>query len=258
VTDHLGQAAARAIELAAALTTGVTDFPGDGAIAAHLTYLAGLIRGGAAQPTAEATVPGWDGKFWVGGIQFDDPSETDAEDLEPSETVAAMRLHIDQLSEERDSYRKRWHEAATQRDRLVLAAREALDNPRDQFGERDGLRAAVEQVEANDPVVGAAAHRLRRELWAVLDRMPASADDLIASVRDLVEHRDVVSERRQKLVAELRVARAERDELREIARQIQQDRIDTLVAVNTASPIRPGPSSVSPELLDRLAELAKP
>jgi hypothetical protein len=55
MTDHLDEAAAKAVELAASLTSRISDFPGDSAIAAHLTYLAGLIRGGAVRSPKVST-----------------------------------------------------------------------------------------------------------------------------------------------------------------------------------------------------------
>jgi hypothetical protein len=173
VTDHLEEAAARAYKLAAELTDPAGPIlPG---VASHLTYLAGLIRGGAVQRGNDVYAGGW----------FTWPHR-DEEVLEPSETVAAMRLHIDQLGEERDSYRKRWHEAATQRDDLVRAVHEHLDG---QCGRNiHDLTDTVGAVEANVlPDRAISGDRLRRELWAVLDRMPASDDDLIASVRNLKE-----------------------------------------------------------------------
>lgn len=147
MTDHLEQAAARAIELAGFLV----DDPsiGDRFIAAaHLTYLAGLLRGGAVRPVA-------------------------------TETTA------DHLANECEKYAKRWHQAVDQRDALVRAAREVLDHPELQYSELDALRIVVERVEAEDLPVSAKSATLRRELWHVLDRMPSSDDDLVATVKKL-------------------------------------------------------------------------
>jgi hypothetical protein len=278
VTDHLEPAADRAIELARHLILGegVDTAVRATEAAQHLTYLAGLIRGGTAQPTPKATVTGWDGKLWVGGIQFDDPSETDAEvheeerdelasidnriahdlrrivdkvaavgegklTLNPIETAAvtdpgeaarnfrasatAVAEGVDphsntwaagvrhgylhaanaldkvaatadqhkafiqgQLKDRRDrlaAAEKRWHEATAQRDALVRAAREVFGKGLSGNAE-DALREVVEQSESG-VVPYANADRLRRELWRVLDRMPASDDDLIATVQKLKE-----------------------------------------------------------------------
>lgn len=56
MNDHLEQAAERAIELAESLTARTTEFPGDGTIAAHLAYLAGLLRGAATREPNKPTI----------------------------------------------------------------------------------------------------------------------------------------------------------------------------------------------------------
>lgn len=137
------------------------------------------------------------------------------------ETVKRLTGSLDLLRVERNIYRKRWHEAATQRDALVAAAREALDNPRDQFGERDGLRAAVEQVESGGATTGTTPN-LRRELWHVLDRMPASDDDLIATVKQLLNDRDLLGKSREHVERERDQARSQRDRLLRATRAIQR------------------------------------
>jgi hypothetical protein len=87
-------------------------------------------------------------------------------------------------------YRKRWHQAADQRDALVRAIRRlwaGRTDSREAKAALDDLLEVVERVENEDPSVSAKSATLRRELWAVLDRMPASDDDLIASIRKLKE-----------------------------------------------------------------------
>jgi hypothetical protein len=116
-------------------------------------------------------------RFYPGGrIEFVDPIETDAE-------IAAQRA--DALAKQADIYCKRWHQAADQRDALVRAARSALRRDDNRSTALDALCEVLERVEAEDPPVSAKSSTLRRELWAVLDRMPASDDVLIATVRAL-------------------------------------------------------------------------
>jgi hypothetical protein len=56
MTDHLEQAAAKAVELASELTEVQGDLEIEARAAQHLTYLAGLIRGGAARRIEEPSV----------------------------------------------------------------------------------------------------------------------------------------------------------------------------------------------------------
>lgn len=87
-------------------------------------------------------------------------------------------------------YRKCWHEAATQRDALARAARNLLAQDNDT--NRSTLHRLVADAlsAAPRPTHTDTSDRLRRELWHVLDRMPASDDDLIAAVRNLKTDRN--------------------------------------------------------------------
>lgn len=142
----------------------------------------------------------------------------------PGRSLTGMKAALAALAEERDNLdndvqqiRKRWHEAATQRDALVRAAREQLlDTPFGEVGPLAPLRRVVEQVESGTvPDDGSPqVKQLRRELWAVLDRMPASDDDLIAAVRALKRERDDVFAELTEQEHALNTARAEREAAR--------------------------------------------
>lgn len=298
MTDHLEKAAERCLFLALRLRSGIDlEHVAEGA-SQHLDYLAGLIRGGAVQPAerpvvvdcpthglralllsgpevmcSECRILGQDRK----PLGWDDGRPTDTEPLpEWDESVLPSREEL----------RKRWHEAATQRDRLVQAAREALRPGDNRSTELDALSEVVEQVDSGLHLKCHSADRLRRELWAVLDRMPASDDDLIAAVRKLRSnsqacgpHPVMIEELRRKnarLAVELggaraerdhsirqhektadavEKARAERDELREAARRLLDSRWDVPSAPGASHPV--GSSVVRPEHLDRFAELVK-
>lgn len=160
-----------------------------------------------------------------------------------------------------NALRKRWHEAATQRDTLARAARDFIDEwaepPR-----TDRLLATLEAVEATGKFPVPADDRLRRELWHVLDRMPASDDNLIATVKKLKEDLDEASKsyhesvrQHEKTADVMEKAQNERDELREATRKLVKSRWDIPAAYTRDAPV--ASSVVRPELLDRLAELAK-
>lgn len=110
-----------------------------------------------------------------------------------------------------EDYRRRWHEAATQRDTLARAARELLN--KDTGTNRSNLHSVVVHVESGALAPRVNADRLRRELWAVLDRMPTSDEDLIAAVRELVGGRGHSGELIAQVMSERERARAQRDEL---------------------------------------------
>jgi hypothetical protein len=86
MTDHLDEAATKAVELAALLTTptDLDDTLRVGA-AAHLTYLAGLIRGGAvrAAPPIESV--------HLGRVTFGGRTELDELRAQRDELLAAIR-----------------------------------------------------------------------------------------------------------------------------------------------------------------------
>lgn len=105
-------------------------------------------------------------------------------DLSPTTDDDLEATVLDRVNE-LDRYRKRWHEAATQRDALARAAKSLLD--KDNGTNRSNLHSLTTNVLAGRLTHGTSADRLRRELWHVLDRMPAGDDDLIASVKKLVE-----------------------------------------------------------------------
>jgi hypothetical protein len=181
--DHLEQAADRAEKLACAITDDGYEPNSDliGRIAQHLMYLAGLIRGGAVQaPKTDH----WGRRVVPNSL---------AEQAIPSFKISAV-------GDSEATFRNRWHEAATERDVLVRAARDHLNGQCGRNSQR--LRDTLQAVEAGGKFPVPADDRVRRELWHVLDRMPASDDDLIATVATLQANHLDMAEQRKKLVAQ--------------------------------------------------------
>jgi hypothetical protein len=199
MTDHLEQAAGRAIELAEELVNDEGAYAGVRIPAAgHLTYLAGLIRGGV-QPAERAVVVDCPTHglraFLLSGSEvmcgncrvvgpdrkplgWDDGRPTETSDDDPIETVHlgwvtfGGRTELDELRRQADlakqfgdDVRQRWRQAADQRDALAQAARDVLDSD---FGTHNPvtcglLRQVVERIERQSETPAEGAARLQVE-----------------------------------------------------------------------------------------------
>lgn len=184
MTDHLEQAAAKAVELATRLcdldsprAVGTTDIEA----AAHLTYLAGLIRGGAVHRGGDVYEGGW--FTWPPPGASEDTAEEPSVAVPMSDEKSKARIEIDgdgsmrahdrsgepvrfQWGSWRDQFdedppaatgsnsisadadlRRQRDQARSQRDELLAAVREYLD-VHAEAPYTDHLRDVIERIEA--------------------------------------------------------------------------------------------------------------
>ena len=185
MTDHLDEAAAKAIELATILTTP-TDLDDTLRVGAaqHLTYLAGLIRGGAVRPTWNGTtvLPPRAEPFVVKSWQVDD-LPVDPDKLNRIEDAVTGEVAADGLPAKTTDPR----EAA--RNFRASAAKLGGGSP---FygGVRHGYLMAADVLdEVADVVPTPAEHAELRRRWreAVSQR-----DDLLAAAKKVLADKDPV------------------------------------------------------------------
>jgi hypothetical protein len=164
MTDHLEAAADRAIELADVL---LSDNPTLGSAAQHLTYLAGLVRGGAVQHSTYS--PWWSDKRRSTPpdepVRFYPSSGTHYEKVQEGEhranahltsALAQARAHQNSAESELRAQRRAHTEAAKnlgtvvrQRGELLTAAQDllAVDTPNNLAAMRQRLADVVERIE---------------------------------------------------------------------------------------------------------------
>jgi hypothetical protein len=187
MTDHLDEAAAKAVELAESLN----DERGDTLsvhVAAHLAYLAGLIRGGAGRATGRATVQGrpFEVKPWIRGRdlpvdpdklnRIEDAAKVDplanrtSPAIDPRTAAANFRASAVKVGEGFGPHSNTWQaglrhgylmaadaldevadeveEARAQREELLAAAKQLLTDQSGDAWPRVELRKVVARIEA--------------------------------------------------------------------------------------------------------------